>query len=309
MSTSSTATDLRTIGKPDLLFLGISLGLLVLAALVTTLAGAPQGIVMLVTVIFVDLFFYAHASMIMGRKAATIMFLIGIIGAFLFEEFIGLRSGLYEFTELMGPKIDRAPLAIGFSWMAVFYMGWFMANLACDGAPSPRRNSIPRVIAKAFVAAFIVSAVDLAADPVSVEAGLWVWYDGGPFYGVPYSNYTGWIFVGGIILSIIGIVNRKNSDESIDFAPLSAKIWTIAPLVSFFFIGVNYIVGNYAGTMSIIELYAMGATFGIALFKWVDWIQGYPAPKRIEKQRPSPSGSEGHLGTVPYESRFRKTSS
>lgn len=79
------------------------------------------------------------------------------------------------------------------------------------------------------------------------------------------------------------IVNRKNSDESIDFAPLSTKIWTIAPLVSFFFIGINYIVGNYAGTMSIIELYAMGATFGIALFKWVDWIQGYPAPKRIKE--------------------------
>ena len=57
----------------------------------------------------------------------------------------------------------------------------------------------------------------------------------------------------------------------------------LALILSFFLIGMNYIIGNYAGPMAIIELYAMGATFGISLFKWVDWIQGYPAPKRIER--------------------------
>ena len=226
-----------------------------------------------------DVFFFAHACSIIGRKAAIKMFAIGIICAFLFEEFVGLQSGLYEFTELMGPKIDKAPLAIGLSWMAVFYMGWFMANLVCDGAPSPRKNSIGRVIAKSAIAAFIVSATDLAADPVSVEAGLWVWYDGGPFYGVPYSNYIGWIIVGTVILSIIGIVNKKDIDCAIDTAPTAAKIWSIAPLVSFALVGITYIAGNYAGTMGIIEFYAMGATFGIALIKWVDWLNATKAAK------------------------------
>ena len=279
MSDTSIAAKSRIVGKQDTLFILIALVLLVLAAGTCTLAGAPQGITLLVSVFFVDVFFFAHACSIIGRKAAIKMFAIGIIGAFLFEEFVGLQSGLYEFTELMGPKIDKAPLAIGLSWMAVFYMGWFMANLVCDGAPSPRKNSIPRVIAKSAIAAFIVSATDLAADPVSVEAGLWIWYDSGPFYGVPYSNYIGWIIVGTVILSIIGIVNRKDIDCAIDTAPTAAKIWTIAPLVAFGLLGVSYIIGNYAGTMGVIEFYAMGATFGIALIKWVDWLNATKAAK------------------------------
>lgn len=250
----------------------ISFALLVVAAAIMALTGVPQGIMMLITALLVDVFFFTHACMVIGRPAAIKMFLIGIIGAFLFEEFIGLQSGLYYFTDLMGPKIDRAPLSIGLSWMAVFYMGWFMANLVCDGAPSPRFNSIPRVIVKSLVAAFIVSATDLVADPVSVEGGLWVWPDGGPFFGVPYSNYIGWIFVGTIILSIIGFVNKSNCDESIDYALAGARILSIAPLLCFGLMGVVFIVQNYAGVMGIIELYAMGATFLIALVKWVDWL-------------------------------------
>ena len=266
------STQTRMIDRSYTLPIVISFILLVVAAAIMQLAGVAQGITMLVTVLLVDAFFFTHACMVIGRPAATRMFLIGIIGAFLFEEFIGLQSGLYYFTDLMGPKIDKAPLSIGLSWMAVFYMGWFMANLVCDGAPSPRRNSIPRIIVKSLVAAFIVSATDLVADPVSVEGGLWVWYDGGPFFGVPYSNYIGWIFVGTIILSIIGFVNKSNCDESIDYAPPSAMILSIAPLVCFGLLGVGFIVQNYAGVMGIIELYAMGATFLIALVKWFDWL-------------------------------------
>lgn len=272
MNERTMAARSHSIGKPEILFLVISLALLVIAAALTTVLGAPQGISLLVSVFFVDVFFFAHACLVIGRPAAIKMFLVGIIGAFLFEEFVGLQSGLYYFTDLMGPKIDKAPLAIGLSWMAVFYMGWFMSNLVCDGAPSPRNNSYVRIIARSAVAALIVSATDLVADPVSVEAGLWVWVDGGPFYGVPYSNYIGWFFVGTIILSIIGIVNRQNIDSSIDGAPLPAKLWTIAPLAVFGLMGVAFIIGNYAGTMGVIEFYAMGATFLIALVKWIDWL-------------------------------------
>ena len=272
MNARSFVDQVRSIDHANVLSLGVALAALVVASAVMAVIGVPQGISLLITVLLVDIFFFAHACMIIGRSAAIKMFLIGIIGAFLFEEFVGLQSGLYYFTDLMGPRIDKAALAIGLSWMAVFYMGWFMANLMCDGAPSPRRNSIPRIIVKAAVAALIVSASDLAADPVSVEGGLWVWVDGGPFFGVPYSNYIGWFFVGTIILSIIGIVNRSNCDESIDFAPFGPKLCSIAPLLAFGLMGITFIDGNYAGIMGVVEFYAMGATFLIALVKWFDWL-------------------------------------
>ena len=272
MNVFSSASS-RTIDSSYTLPIAVSFAVLVVAAAVMAIGGMPQGVTMLITVLLVDVFFFMHACMIIGRPAAIRMFLIGILGAFLFEEFIGLQSGLYYFTDLMGPKIDKAPLSIGLSWMAVFYMGWFMANLVCDGAPSPRYNSIPRIIVKSLVAAFIVSATDLAADPMSVEGGLWVWNDGGPFFGVPYSNYIGWIIVGTVILSIIGLVNKSNCDESIDFASPGARFLSIAPLLCFGFLGVGFVVQNYAGVMGIIELYAMGATFLISLVKWADWVR------------------------------------
>ncbi|MBQ6455276.1 MAG: carotenoid biosynthesis protein [Eggerthellaceae bacterium] len=267
------STSARKIDRSSTLPIIVSFALLVVVAVILNLAGVSRGIVLLISVLLVDAFFFSHACLIIGRAAAIKMFLIGIIGAFLFEDLLGLRSGLYEFTDLMGPKLDYAPLSIGLAWMAVFYMGWFMANLVCDGTPSPRNNSIPRIIVKSLVAAFIVSATDLAADPVSVEEGLWVWYDGGPFFGVPYSNYIGWIVVGTVILSIIGIVNKSNCDASIDSAPSGARILSIVPLACFGLLGIAFIVQNYAGVMGIIELYAMGATFLIALVRWVDWLR------------------------------------
>ena len=266
-------SQIRQIGSIEIVSLGISLAALAIGSAVMGVLGVAQGISLLITMLLADIFFFTHACMIIGRPAAIKMFLIGVIGAFLFEEFVGLQSGLYYFTDLMGPRIDKAPLAIGLSWMAVFYMGWFMANLVCDGAPSPRRNSIPRIIVKSLVAAFIVSASDLAADPVSVEGGLWVWYDGGPFFGVPYSNYIGWIIVGTVILSIIGIVNRENCDESLDYASFGPKLCSIAPLLAFGLMGLVFVIGNYAGVMGVIEAYAMGATFLIALVKWIDWLR------------------------------------
>ena len=37
--------------------------------------------------------------------------------------------------------------------------------------------------------------------------------------------------------------------------------------------GISFIMGNYAGTMAVIEFYAMGATSLIALVKWADWLR------------------------------------
>ena len=125
--------------------------------------GMPQGAALLVAVAVVDLVFFAHACSLIGWKAALKMFLIGILGAFLFEEFVGLQSGLCYFTDAMGPRIDKAS--------------------------------------------------------------------------------------GGV------------------------KALSILPLAMFGLMGVSFIIGNYAGTMAIIELYAMGATFAIALVKWVDWLR------------------------------------
>lgn len=44
------------------------------------------------------------------------------------------------------------------------------------------------------VAAVVMTAWDLAMDPVWMNIDhAWVWRDGGGYFGVPFSNYCGWI--------------------------------------------------------------------------------------------------------------------
>jgi putative membrane protein len=39
----------------------------------------------------------------------------------------------------------------------------------------------------------IVLAIDLVLDPGAVAIGFWIYPDGGLYYGVPWSNYAGWV--------------------------------------------------------------------------------------------------------------------
>ncbi|MDD3072052.1 MAG: carotenoid biosynthesis protein, partial [Methanoculleus horonobensis] len=48
--------------------------------------------------------------------------------------------------------------------------------------------------------------VDLVIDPAVVHAGLWVWTDGGAYYGVPVSNFAGWILTGAVYIALFRLI-------------------------------------------------------------------------------------------------------
>ena len=43
------------------------------------------------------------------------------------------------------------------------------------------------------IAALALSAWDLSLDPRMVQDGNWIWHDGGAYFGVPLSNFVGWV--------------------------------------------------------------------------------------------------------------------
>ena len=52
-------------------------------------------------------------------------------------------------------------------------------------------------------AALVMTMYDVATDPVvSTVNSLWIWHDGGEYFGVPISNFAGWVFVVYIFLQI-----------------------------------------------------------------------------------------------------------
>jgi len=111
-------------------------------------------------------------------------------------ESIGVHTGFpfghYEFLPLMGPQLNRVPILLGLAYIGMAYVSWTLARLILAAtAPKP---AVPQLITLPLVAAVIMTAWDFAQDPVwSTLLHAWRWRDGGLWFGVPLSNYAGWL--------------------------------------------------------------------------------------------------------------------
>ncbi len=103
----------------------------------------------------------------------------------------GFPFGHYYFEELMGPKLFHVPVLLGLAYIGMAYVSWTLARLIVGAPRMPVAGA--RIVTVPLVASFIMVAWDLAQDPVwgTVLHG-WAWLDGGPWFGVPISNYFGW---------------------------------------------------------------------------------------------------------------------
>lgn len=104
----------------------------------------------------------------------------------------GFPYGHYVFLPLMGPKILHVPILLGLAYIGMAYVSWTLARIIL-GAARPALNG-PHLIAVPLLASFIMTAWDFAQDPVwSTLLHAWRWYDGGIWFGVPLTNYVGWL--------------------------------------------------------------------------------------------------------------------
>lgn len=103
----------------------------------------------------------------------------------------GFPFGSYHYTDLLGPKLFTVPLLIGPAYFATGYLSWTIANVLLDKADKKLNRF--NVIILPVIASFIMVMWDVVMDPTSSTIRhLWIWHDGGGFFGVPLSNYLGW---------------------------------------------------------------------------------------------------------------------
>ncbi len=103
----------------------------------------------------------------------------------------GFPFGRYYFVELMGPKLFHVPVLLGLAYIGMAYVSWTLGRVIVGGSAATTGGA--PLLAVPLAAGFIMVAWDLAQDPVwSTALHGWVWLDGGPWFGVPISNYLGW---------------------------------------------------------------------------------------------------------------------
>lgn len=104
----------------------------------------------------------------------------------------GFPYGHYVFLELMGPKILHVPILLGPAYIGMAYVSWTLARLIL-GATRPDLAG-PQIVSVPLLASFIMTTWDFAQDPVwSTLLHAWRWFDGGIWFGVPLTNYGGWL--------------------------------------------------------------------------------------------------------------------
>ena len=105
-------------------------------------------------------------------------------------EYIGTKTGFpygdFGYEVPLGPMLfDVIPLGLPVFFLPLVLNSYLLCLLLLGGRASSVFVRLPAVIAT-------VLAVDLVLDPAAVALGFWS-YGGGVYYGVPLSNYAGWV--------------------------------------------------------------------------------------------------------------------
>ncbi|RED94079.1 carotenoid biosynthesis protein [Marinoscillum furvescens] len=152
-----------------------------------------------------------HAFQWIGKKNTLVFFLITFVVAWSLESLSIATTfpfGHYYYTDQLLLKLGQVPVIIMFAYFAVGYLSWVMAHVfaGCYGKPYGRGD----VFLVPGLAAIIMVAWDMTFDPLSSTiVGLWVWVDGGSYFGVPIQNFAGWYLCVYIIYTLYFLFIRS----------------------------------------------------------------------------------------------------
>ena len=117
----------------------------------------------------------------------------------------GFPFGHYYYT--VGPKLFLVPLLIGPAYFSTGYLAWVLATVLI-GEVRPK-GSWFTTFAVPFIASFIMVAWDLSMDPTSSTIQhIWIWEQGGGYFGVPLTNFLGWFFTVYVVFQLFALFLR-----------------------------------------------------------------------------------------------------
>ncbi|HET7323635.1 MAG TPA: bisanhydrobacterioruberin hydratase [Halococcus sp.] len=109
----------------------------------------------------------------------------------------GWPYGNFEYTIALGPMFAGVPLGLPVFFVPLVLNSYLLCLLLL-GETATRR------IVRLLCVIFVVLCVDLVLDPGAVAVGFWT-YHGGIYYGVPLSNYLGWVLSATISVFVLDI--------------------------------------------------------------------------------------------------------
>ncbi|EFW92726.1 carotene biosynthesis associated membrane protein [Haladaptatus paucihalophilus DX253] len=116
-------------------------------------------------------------------------------------EFLGVTTGFpygkFHYVLELGPMLFGTVPA----GLPVFFFPLVLNSyLLCLLLLGPRADSR---LARFAASLAVVVVIDLVLDPAAVALRFWAYADGGAYYGVPLSNYLGWVVSGAVAVGLV----------------------------------------------------------------------------------------------------------
>ncbi|MCB1496199.1 MAG: carotenoid biosynthesis protein [Bauldia sp.] len=171
-----------------------SIMLVAMAILAVALAFSEDKLLVFAATVLVTVFAFSHGVLRYGPGAMAFFVVIVLVIGWGYETvsiLTGFPFGHYHYTDLLGPKVGLVPVIIMPSYFSVGYLAWTIASVLLgkrdDGVSGAELWLLP------ILSAFVMVMWDLGMDPLSATiAGEWIWEQGGPYFGIPLTNYAGW---------------------------------------------------------------------------------------------------------------------
>ncbi len=137
-------------------------------------------------------------KMWLGRRDALLLFVVLGALALIVETLAivtGFPYGHFGYSDLIGYRLfGYAPWTVALAWTPLVLAAYAVARRTIN-------NAVFRIAA---IASTLV-VFDLVLDPGAVKLGFWRYEGGGLYYGVPLSNFLGWLFTGAIAAIVLEI--------------------------------------------------------------------------------------------------------
>lgn len=145
------------------------------------------------------------AAPLVDRRVAVV--LLGLVGYTYAIEMVGVATdipyGAFEYGIDLGPMVAGVPLALPLFFIPLVVNAYLLTVLVAPRLTTAWWARVP-------IAAAAVIAIDLVLDPAAVAIGFWAFDAGGAYYGVPLSNYLGWVLSGTVAVVAIDLaVDRE----------------------------------------------------------------------------------------------------
>lgn len=181
----------------------------------------------------------AGVAPLMDRRAWVAL---GLLTAYAYGiEYLGVTTGwpygAFAYGVDLGPMLfGEVPLGLPVFFFPLVLNSYLLCLLLLGDRAASAFVRLPVVIAT-------VLAVDLVLDPGAVALGFWAYDGGGAYYGVPWSNYAGWVLSATVAVGLF--------DAAFDHRALVRRVrgcaFMLDDLVSFVILwgGINAYFGNW----------------------------------------------------------------